>query len=42
MILPCIALAISIATLAYVLWNGWKLRQLRQQQADFQARIRRR
>jgi hypothetical protein len=25
MILPCIALAISIATLAYVLWNGRQL-----------------
>lgn len=31
MIIPCIALAISIATLAYVLYNGHKIRKTRQE-----------
>lgn len=28
MTFPLIALTVSVATLAYVLWNGWQLRKL--------------
>jgi hypothetical protein len=30
-IIPCIALAMSVATLAFVLWNGRKIKRLQRQ-----------